>query len=53
VDARVKPNRVGISVPVRAIYEAHSFEEMAAKFDIRNERERAPLRQQYAATRAM
>jgi hypothetical protein len=29
------------------------FEEVAAEFDIRNEQERAVLRQKYAATRAM
>jgi hypothetical protein len=29
------------------------FEEVAADFDIRNEQERAALRQEYAATRAM
>ena len=41
-------------VPVLAIYQAQrSFEEEAAEFDIRNEQERAALRQQYAATRAM
>lgn len=53
VDARVKPNYAGIRVPVLAIYEAQRpFEEVAADFDIRNEQERATLRQQYAATRA-
>jgi non-heme chloroperoxidase len=54
VDARVKPNYAGIRVPVLAIYQAdRPFEEVAADFDIRNEQERAALRQQYAATRAM
>jgi pimeloyl-ACP methyl ester carboxylesterase len=54
VDARVKPNYAGIRVPVLAIYQAqHPFEEVAADFDIRSEQERASLRQQYAATRAM
>lgn len=54
VDARVKPNYAGIRVPVLAMYQAQRpFEEVAAEFDIRNEQERAALRQQYAATRAM
>ena len=54
VDARVKPNYAGIRVPVLAIYQAQRpFEEVAAEYDIRNEQERAALRQQYAATRAM
>jgi len=54
VDARVKPNYAGIRVPVLAMYQAQRpFEEEAAGFDIRNEQERAALRQQYAATRAM
>lgn len=54
VDARVKPNYAGTRVPVLAMYQAQRpFEEVAAEFDIRNEQERAALRQQYAATRAM
>ena len=54
VDARVKPNYAGIRVPVLALYQAdRPFEEVAADFAIRNEQERAALRQQYAATRAM
>lgn len=54
VDARVKPNYAGIRVPVLAIYPAdRPFEEVAADFVIRNEQERAALRQQSAATRAM
>jgi pimeloyl-ACP methyl ester carboxylesterase len=54
VDARVKPNYAGIRVPVLAMYQAQlPFEEVAAEFDIRHEQERAALRQQYAATRAM
>ena len=53
-DARIKPNFAGIGLPVLAIYQAQRpFEEVAAKFDIRNEQERAALRQQYAATRAL
>jgi pimeloyl-ACP methyl ester carboxylesterase len=54
VDARVKPNYAGIRVPVLAIYQVdRPFEEVAADSVIRNEQERAALRQQYAATRAM
>jgi non-heme chloroperoxidase len=54
VDARVKPNYAGIRVPVLAMYQAQRpFEEVAAEYDIRNERERAALRQQYTAIRAM
>ena len=54
VDARVKPDYARIRVPVLAIYQAQRpFEEVAADFDIRNEQERAALRQQYAATRAL
>jgi pimeloyl-ACP methyl ester carboxylesterase len=54
VDARVKPNYAGIRVPVLAIYQAQRpFEEVAADFVIRNEQERASLRQQHTATRAM
>jgi hypothetical protein len=54
VDARVKPNYAGIRVPVLAIYQAQRpFEEVASEYDIRNEQERAALRQQYTAVRAM
>ena len=54
VDARLKPNFAGIRVPVLAMYQAQlPFEEVAAEYDIRNEQERAALRQQYAATRAL
>ena len=54
VDARMKPNFSGIGLPVLAIYQAQRpFEEVAAEFDIRSEQERAALRQQYDATRAM
>jgi non-heme chloroperoxidase len=54
VDARVKPDYAGIRVPVLAIYQAERpFEEVAADYTIRNEQERAALRQQYAATRAL
>lgn len=54
VDARIKPDYTGIRVPVLAIYQAQlPFEDVAAQFDIRNEEERAALRQEHAATRAM
>ena len=54
VDARVKPHYAGIRVPLLAIYQAQRpFEAVAADFNIRNEQERAALRQQYTATRAM
>ena len=54
VDARIKPNYTGIRVPVLAIYQAQlPFEEVAKQFDIRSEEERAALRQEHAATRAM
>jgi pimeloyl-ACP methyl ester carboxylesterase len=54
VDARVKPDYSGIRVPVLAIYQKdRPFEEHVASFVIRNEQERAALRQEYAATRAL
>ena len=54
VDARIKPDYSRIRVPVLAIYQAQGpFEKVAARYTIRNEQERAALRQQYAATRAM
>jgi pimeloyl-ACP methyl ester carboxylesterase len=54
VDARVKPDYTGIRVPVLAIYQAQRpFEDVAAQFDIRSEQQRAALRQEYDATRAM
>jgi len=54
MDARVKPDYSGIRVPVLAIYQRDApFEEVAANFLIRNEQERAALRQEYAATRAL
>jgi pimeloyl-ACP methyl ester carboxylesterase len=53
-DARVKPDYSGIRVPVLAIYQREPpFEEVAATFLIGNEQERAALRQEYAATRAL
>jgi len=54
VDARIKPDYSRIRVPVLAIYQAQGpFEKVAARYTIRNEQERAALRQQYAATRAL
>jgi len=54
VDARIKPDYSRIRVPVLAIYQAEGpFENVAARYTIRNEQERAALRQEYAATRAM
>ena len=54
VDARVKPDYSGIRVPVLAIYQRDlPFEEVAAKYLIGNAQERAALRQQHAATRAL
>jgi non-heme chloroperoxidase len=54
VDARIKPDYSRIRVPVLAIYQAEGpFEKVAARYTIRNEQERAALRQQDAATRAM
>ena len=51
---RLEENFAGIGLPVLAIYQAQRpFEEVAAEFDIRNEQQRAALRQQYQATRAM
>jgi non-heme chloroperoxidase len=53
-DARVKPDYSGIRVPVLAIYQKDPpFEEVAANFLIRNEQERAALRQEHSATRAL
>ena len=53
-DARMKPNFAGIRVPVLAIYQAQEpFEQVAAEYDIRNEHDRAALRQQYMAVRNM
>ena len=50
----MKPDYSGIRVPVLAIYQRdRPFEEVAANFVIRNEQERAALRQEYAATRAL
>jgi non-heme chloroperoxidase len=54
VDARVKPDYSGIRVPVLAIYQRDlPFETVAANHLITNEQERAALRQEYEATRAL
>ena len=54
VDARVKPDYSGIRVPVLALYQREPpFEEVASNFLIRTEQERAALRQEYEATRAL
>ena len=54
IDARIKPDYSGIRVPVLALYQRDPpFEQVAARFLIRNEQERAALRQEHAATRAL
>jgi non-heme chloroperoxidase len=54
VDARMKPEYARVRVPVLAIYQAQPpIEEVAAGYTIRNDQERAALRQYYAATRAL
>lgn len=54
VDARMKPDYSKVRVPVLAMYQAQPpFEEVAGGYSIRNEQERAALRQEYAATRAL
>jgi pimeloyl-ACP methyl ester carboxylesterase len=54
VDARIKPDYSRIRVPILAIYQVDGpFEKVAARYTIRNEQERAALRQQDAATRGM
>ena len=54
IDARIKPDYSGIRVPVLALYQREPpFEQVAAGYLIKNEQERAALRQEHAATRAM
>lgn len=54
VDARMKPDFARVRVPVLAIYQAQRpLEEVAVGYTIRNDQERAALRQEYAATRAL
>jgi pimeloyl-ACP methyl ester carboxylesterase len=53
-DARLKPDYSRIRVPVLAMYVRDlPFEEVAARHAIKDERQRAALRQEYTATRAM
>ena len=54
IDNRVTPDYSRIRVPVLAIYQAQRpFDEVAAGYAIRNAQERAALRQQYDAVRAL
>ena len=54
VDARIKPDYSGIRVPVLALYQREPpFEQVAAGYLINNDQERAALRQEHAAVRAM
>ena len=54
IDARMKPDYARVRVPILAIYQApRPFEDVAAGFTIRNDQERAALRQEYDATRAL
>jgi hypothetical protein len=54
VDARIKPDFARIRVPVLAIDRTEPpFEDVARERPPRNERERAALRQQYAADLAL
>ena len=50
----MKPDYSGVRVPVLALYQRERpFEEVAENFAIRNDQDRAALRQEYAATRAL
>jgi len=52
-DARMKPDFAKIHIPVLALYQAQRpFDDVASKYDIRNEQERAALRQEYESTNA-
>jgi non-heme chloroperoxidase len=54
MDARMKPDYSRVRVPVLALYQAQPpFEEVAAGYAIRTDQERAALRQEYDATRAL
>jgi non-heme chloroperoxidase len=54
VAARIRPDYTRIRAPVLAMYQAQrSFEEVAARYVIRSDQERAVLRQMYDATRAV
>ncbi len=53
-DARMKPDFTKIHVPVLALYQAQRpFDDVASEYDIRNEQERAALRQEYESTNAL
>lgn len=54
IDARVRPDYSKVRVPVLAIYQAQRpFDQVAAGYAIGTEQERAALRQEYSATRAL
>ena len=54
VDSRIRPDYSRIRAPVLAIYQAQrSFEDVAARYIVRTDQERAVLRQMYDATRAV
>ena len=54
IDNRVKPDYTHIRVPVLAVYQADPpFEQVAARYVIQTDQERAALRQKYDATRAL
>jgi non-heme chloroperoxidase len=54
IDARLKPDYSRIRVPVLAIYQRElPFDDVATKYAITEERQRAALFQEYSATRAM
>ncbi len=54
VDARMKPDYRGVRAPVLAIYQAQGpFHDVADGYAIRSDQQRAALRQEYAATRAL
>jgi non-heme chloroperoxidase len=54
VESRIRPDYTRIRTPVLAIYQAQrSFDDLAARYIIRSDQERAVLRQMYDATRAV
>ena len=54
VDARIRPDYTRIRTPVLAMYQAQGpFEDVAARYVIRTDQERAALRRMYDATRAL
>ena len=51
---RLKPDFAKIHIPVLALYQAQRpFDDVASEYDIRNEQERAALRQEYESTDAL